>query len=487
MVRVRRRRNYLRILFYFFIVNFLIYNQNIFAQPINDNCSGAIIVTSDSVCNTTAGDFTNATKSTSTPTNNYFDIWYSFTAKTTTHYITVTGSGDFQVGIQLYSSSCGALTAKGTAISSTSSAITATISSLLVGTTYYYRIYHNVSNTLPTSTSISTCVENFIKNDECAGAYTLIAGNPGETAFPTSGKTSGATQSMVGCKGTADDDVWYKFQATNKTHFITVTGASNFDPVVQLFNGNCNSLTSLDCQDATLSGQTETSVNNSLTIGNWYYIRVYHSASTLSTTPYFTISVNTPPTNDDCSGATLLKVGTTCTGTFGDGSFATQSFAAATGKGTANDDVWYKFVADTTIAFISVNPSSSYNPVIQVFTTCGSTPTPLTPTFYDDIDYPIGSFGNAIVTGLTKGNTYYYRVYDFASTNPATMTFTTCVVDPVPNDDCTKATSITPNYTCNLISGDGTYATQSLPSTGNIGNANDDVWYKFKAVSNTCI
>ena len=457
----------------------------VYAQPTNDNCNGAITITADSACNSVAGDFTGATKSVLTPANTFFDIWYSFTAKTTTHYISVNGTGDFKVGLQLYSGTCGALTAVGTSITSTNTSMSVTIPSLTVGTTYYYRVFHNVSNTLPTSTSISTCVENFIKNDNCSGAYTLIPGNPGETAFPTNGRTAGASQSMAACKGTADDDVWYKFQATNKIHYITVTGSTSFDAVVQLFSGNCVGLTSVDCQDATNNGQTETASSNSLIVGNWYYVRVYHSASTVSTTPYFTISVNTPPSNDDCSGATLLKLGTTCSGTFGDGTYATQSLVAATGKGTANDDIWYKFVADTTIAFISVTPSSDYDPVVQVFSGCSATPTPLTPVMYDDASYPKSTFGNAIVTGLVKGNTYYYRVYDFSSTNPVTMTFTTCVVNPVPNNDCNKAVKITPGYTCNLISGDGTYTTQSLPSTGGAGNANDDVWYKFTATNSS--
>ena len=234
----------------------------VYAQPTNDNCNGAITITADSACNSVAGDFTGATKSVLTPANTFFDIWYSFTAKTTTHYISVNGTGDFKVGLQLYSGTCGALTAVGTSITSTNTSMSVTIPSLTVGTTYYYRVFHNVSNTLPTSTSISTCVENFIKNDNCSGAYTLIPGNPGETAFPTNGRTAGASQSMAACKGTADDDVWYKFQATNKIHYITVTGSTSFDAVVQLFSGNCVGLTSVDCQDATNNGQTETASSN---------------------------------------------------------------------------------------------------------------------------------------------------------------------------------------------------------------------------------
>jgi gliding motility-associated-like protein len=475
------KRKILNLLLFLFVL-FAFKNVS-FAQPANDNCSGVVNITPDSACTSVAGDFTNATISTLTPANSYYDIWYKFTAKTTTHYITVTGSGDFKVGVQLYSGSCGSLSAIGSPVTSTSPSMSVTIPSLTVGTTYYYRVYHNVSNTAPTSKSISTCVENYIQNNDCSGAYTLTPGKPEETAFPTNGKTAGATQSMTACKGTADDDVWYKFKATNKIHFVSVTGATSFDAVVQLFSGNCSGLTSLDCQDATNNGQLETASSTSLTIGNWYYVRVYHSPSSASTTPYFSISVNTPPTNDECDGATLMKLGTTCTETFGDGSYATQSLAAATGKGTANDDVWYKFVADTSIAFISVNASSDYDPVVQVFSGCSATATPLSPIYYDDASYTKGNFGNALVTGLTKGNTYYYRVYDFASANPVTMTFNTCVVNPVTNNDCNKATKITPGYTCNLVDGDGTYTTQSLPATGGVGNANDDVWYKFTATN----
>ena len=464
----------------FFLLSF---NFTSFAQPANDDCIGATLVIPDSSCNSISGDFTGATISNFSSTNSNYDIWYKFTAVTTTHYINITGSGDFKAGLQLFSNTCGSLTSIGNPITGTATSMSVTIPSLTIGTTYYYRVFHNTYLAAPSSTSISTCVENFIKNDNCTGAYTLIAGNPGETAFPTNGRTSGASQSMVACKGTADDDVWYKFQATNKLHYISVTGSANFDAVVQLFNGTCSSLTSLNCQDASSNGQLETISNNTLIVGNWYYVRVYHSANTNSNTPYFSISINTPPSNDDCSGASLMKLGTTCSETFGDGTYATQSLVASSGKGNANDDMWYKFVADTSIAFISVTPSSNYNPVIQVFSDCSTSPTPLTPIFYDDASYTQGSFGNALVTGLVKGNTYYYRIYDFASTNPITMSFNTCVVNPVKNDNCDKAFKMTTGYTCKPTDGDGIYTTQSLPSTGNIGNANDDLWYKFTATN----
>ncbi|GIV44492.1 MAG: hypothetical protein KatS3mg035_1615 [Bacteroidia bacterium] len=91
------------------------------------------------------------------------------------------------------------------------------------------------------------------QSDDCATA-TLITVTA-NCSSPTSGTTTGATPSTLsGCVGNADDDVWYRFVATATSHQITVTASVSFDPVVQLFSGNCSGLTTLACQDNALTG-----------------------------------------------------------------------------------------------------------------------------------------------------------------------------------------------------------------------------------------
>ncbi|HOB26928.1 MAG TPA: hypothetical protein PKJ07_02125 [Bacteroidales bacterium] len=117
-------------------------------------------------------------------------------------------------------------------------------------------------------------------NDDCSGAITLTVNNSANCTNPTTGDVAGATNSGVtGCPGTPNDDVWYKFVATATEHTITVVGSSDFDAVVDLRSGSCPG-TSITCVDATLEGGSEVINATGLTIGNTYYVRVYHYYST---------------------------------------------------------------------------------------------------------------------------------------------------------------------------------------------------------------
>ena len=455
-----------------------------YAQPSNDECNNAINLTPSQVWDAVSGELGGSTKSTLIPANIFNDVWYCFTAITTTHYISVKGDGTYKSGIQVYVGNCAGLTSIGT-YTNTFNSMAATVSGLTIGQKYYYRVYHNVANTSPSITSFETCVENYILNNECVGAEIITPSLPGDLCSNKIGKNTAATQSLPGCAGSAEDDVWYKFQATSTTHFIEVDGYTNFDAVVQLYSGTCSSPTSLICKNSTAADGLETIDQSGLTIGDWYYIRVYDNSATATTNPYFGICITTPPVNDDCTNAIAINVGNTCKPEFGDGTYASQTIAATGGKGNANDDLWYKFIADTTVAYINVQPSLDYNPIVELYSACGTAITGVN-AFYDDASYGKGVFGTAKASGLTAGNTYYYRVYDAAGpTNPATMSFTTCVVNPAKNDECAKATKINAGFVCNEAEGNGTFASQSLPATGGKGNANDDVWYTFKAISSS--
>jgi gliding motility-associated-like protein len=460
-----------------------------FAQPANDDCSVAQPLTSGINCIKINGDLTGVTKSTQPSSNTQKDVWYSFVANTSKHYITISGGGNFQPGIELYSGNCGNTMISKGKFTSSSTSLWVLYSNLAVGQTYYFQVY-NTNTPVLDNPNFTVCVQDFILNDECNGAIELKSN---ESCNSTYAITLGATQSQTGCQGTADDDVWFKFKATNTKHYITVDpisfsasgSPSPFNPVFEIFEGACGGLTSLKCMNAQSPGVIETFMQTGLTIGNSYYVRVYDSNGTSSKEPYFNICITNPPSNDDCTGAISVKPGYTCNSEEGDGTYATQSLAAGSGQGNANDDVWFKFIADTSIHYINIEAGTNYNPVVQVFSACSASPTPLSPTFYDNNSYIKGKNSSAKVIGLIKGNTYYYRVYDFEFTNPTTMNFNTCVTTFPINDECSGAITVTPSTSCNTVDGDGTYATQSLPAVNNYGSANDDVWFKFKAQKST--
>ncbi|MGV3697505.1 Ig-like domain-containing protein, partial [Flavobacterium sp.] len=104
------------------------------------------------------------------------------------------------------------------------------------------------------------------------------------TCVNTAGVTTGATASPEAtCAGNADDDVWYSFVATVTNPTVTVNGVlSGFDGRIQLFSSSDNTctgtLTSLYCQSNVGGGSPEILNTTGLTIGNTYFVRVYHSA-----------------------------------------------------------------------------------------------------------------------------------------------------------------------------------------------------------------
>jgi hypothetical protein len=77
---------------------------------------------------------------------------------------------------------------------------------------------------------------SFFGQNECTSAtpltvYTTTCG------AATAGTTVGATQSMPGCTGTADDDVWFSFVPDGGAHTVTVTspaGPGRINDIVSL-------------------------------------------------------------------------------------------------------------------------------------------------------------------------------------------------------------------------------------------------------------
>ena len=476
--------------------------------PANDNCAGATALTVyGATCGgTTTGNVAGATQSLPGITCNSFsgtaddDVWYSFVATAPTHIVTVVGSASFDAVVDLRTGNCTSSTNINCADATTgggTEVITAT--GLTPGTTYYVRVYH-YSSIQPATTTFTICVTTPTPaNDDCSGATALTV--YGATCGgATSGTVAGATQSLSAapCAGTANEDVWYSFVATSASHVITVVGSSGFDAVIDLRSGSCNG-TNITCSDLTGTGGTEALTATGLTAGTTYYVRVYDYYTSAPPTTTFTICVTTPapsnpPANDNCSGATSLTVnGASCGGaTTGDVASATQSIPGVLCNGltgTANDDVWYSFVATATSHNITVIGSASFDAVVDLRTgACNGT------NINCADSSAIGGTEVIIATGLTIGNTYYVRVYDYGSTVPATTTFTICVTTPntppPANNNCAGATTLNVfGATCGgATTGDVAGATQSITAiscNGQTGTANDDVWYKFVATAAT--
>ena len=120
------------------------------------------------------------------------------------------------------------------------------LNTLTVGQTYFVRI-HTDNNLAYTDFNI--CVgtpPTPSTNDECDGAIALTVNNDLSCDHIISGTTIGASQSLEGCDGIADDDIWYKFVATSTRHQLQLSGVTE-STVFEVFSGTCTALTSLQC------------------------------------------------------------------------------------------------------------------------------------------------------------------------------------------------------------------------------------------------
>jgi PKD repeat protein len=307
-------------------------------------------------------------------------------------------------------------------------------------------------------------------NDECATAMSLTQN---ATCINVTDSVANATQSLNGCQGTANDDVWFSFVATSVNPVIDVQGAGVFDAVIETFDA-CGG-NSLGCVDATATGGLESALLTGLTIGNTYFFRVYDWDLGIPADNSFTVCVHDlplPPVNDDCANAIMLTQTLDCNPTLGSNFLATQSQAGCTG--TANDDVWYSFVATTTNPVVELQGIDIYDGVLQVFDACGGTSLACV-----DVTFG-GGLEIAFLNGLVVGNTYYFRVYHWFATS-GNLSFNVCVHDlppPPANDDCANAIPIT--CTTGTITGSTLQATAD-PAAGLCVTAvtAPGIWYSF--------
>ncbi len=204
-----------------------------------------------------------------------------------------------------------------------------------------------------------------------------------------------------------------------------------------------------------------------------------------------------PPSNDNCTGAILLTVGTSCVPTAGTVLGATQSIAPVQcfdAFESSDDDVWYRFVANATTATIVLECNPDFDGVIDLRSgTCNGTNIDCADGFIAGADETLNA------TGLTIGATYRFRVYDYGTGYPADPTFNVCVYGTPPpppppaNNNCANATTLMVNAAgaCPGAStaGDNTSAT---PDNGDpVCDVTTgeflDVWYAFNSGNNTSV
>lgn len=287
-----------------------------FTSPVNDNCTEAIALTVNptAACTVkTAGTLESATNSdephagSGSPDD---DVWYTFVATGATHRIelkNITGNGTETIVHEVLEGTCGggllSVHISDPNVNPTSSSLR----ELIIGRTYYIRVFTYGSNA-NTQTDFDICITTPPPppaNDNCSGAYVLTV-NPNATCTAvTAGTLVSATDSGEGNPeiGTPNDDVWFKFTATQTAHRVTLRNINGMprELVVEILSGSCGNLTSM---------RINTSLTNTvfgLTIGTTYYVRVFSESPDTGATTTFNVCLSTPPTGAICEKPILIS------------------------------------------------------------------------------------------------------------------------------------------------------------------------------------
>lgn len=401
---------------------------------------------------------------------------YTFTPAISGNYTVQQTSSYTNISYQFKPVTAGCSATGWTCIANLLNAATSGTFSLTAGTQYYILVDPQTTTGGTVSFNI-TCATPIIYNDDCLNATNLSV-NPSNTCAVTAiGNTAAATESLPGCSGTADDDIWYSFTATNSTHIVTVTPSTLTNAVFEVFDGTCGGFVSLLCQDLTTGSAIETTPINGLTIGNTYFVRVYSEANG-SGQGSFTICIATPPnpcltaTQIDNCGTTINQVIPAGYGSYNNG---------ACGNDTPGVEHLYIFTPNNNGNYY-IQQNSSYGPIDYQIR--------LVDSGCDENGWScIGNLtGNTIspYMDLNAGDEYYIMI-DPSSLTGGTVNFTLACRPPTPaNDECAGAFNLTVNPTAvcaTSTNGTTLGADESQPACS--GTADDDVWYTFTATNDT--
>lgn len=231
------------------IIIFLILSGNLMvAQPSNDNCSGATVVTPNGTCygGTTTGANDSWTGTVGCQSgNNHADVWYTFTGTGTQLALDITNGtqgGNIEFTLVSALAACSGLVLEGSACGA--SPLTTTLTGLTAGTTYYYTISSTGANG-----TFTTCVNNTtpppVSGQDCPTAAILCNTNSFSQGSSTagagaiSGNASNENLSALGCLA-ADErqSQWYKFtvSSTGTAQFIVDPNTNTNDYDWAIYN-----------------------------------------------------------------------------------------------------------------------------------------------------------------------------------------------------------------------------------------------------------
>ena len=315
--------------------------------------------------------------------------------------------------------------------------------------------------------------ESNITNNECSTALVLpiYATTPTNVCdqYSLKGATYNASvtnaSNVTGVPVTYGKDVWFKFDVTTIKRFgLELRNSPGFQGGFTIYRGSCGSLTPLfNVADGGAGSISDSSfVSNSNTS---YFIRVYENTNG-NTTPagnngYFNLTVTelpTPPSNDECSNALLIKSYTTVPTTLPvqsvlNATTSTPSFCTPVG----GPDLWYYFIPSYGAHEITAAPAlpgTTFNPAMQIYKT-NSTTLNCSTLVLEACQYNASANVNEVysATNFVPGQVYVVRVYNQTGGKGGTGNFKIYATQPAVRDFTIADVQ---TYSANLVGTAGT-------------------------------
>ena len=408
----------------------------------NDLCIDAIALTMNAPgdcpgtsipgSNAGAGDET-GDPSCDVTTVGYEDVWYTFNSGAVTSATIEITVGDIADLItEVFELGCG-----GASVFCNVSGLINTFA-VIPGTDYAVRIVSN--NQYGVGGTFDICLSGIVggsgpANDDCAGAIDMTVGaDCVDSPFTMLDASQTLPPSLCSTyTSSAANDVWFSFTATSAVTIVRATGGGDattgVDAVLEAYSGDCATLVSLGCIDATVRGEAE-QLTLSTMPGTTYYYRVYYWIYTAGTPVLdFTTCVYTPggiPTNDECGGAVVqdLVAG-------GSVVFSGDNTGALDTEGLGFGSVWESFTT-TECTFVTLDYCGSTPAFGNVFILLASDCPPTNMIYsavFNDTDCGDGNW--TVNFDYLPAGTYYYPVLtDVGSEGPYTITVSAVACPP---------------------------------------------------------
>ncbi|HEX5151303.1 MAG TPA: T9SS type A sorting domain-containing protein [Parafilimonas sp.] len=190
------------------------------------------------------------------------------------------------------------------------------------------------------------------------------------------------------------------------------------------------------------------------------------------------------PSNDDCTGAILITtssysdMGGTYTDVNTSGATASSPNPSCITSSDNNDDVWYKFVAQTQTELLRVHSDNgSLAFCYALYAGCGGTEIVCNNAMGTN-------YANEALGGLTPGNTYFLRFWSQFNFTSLSFSFSVQDINPItPSNEQITATALTINDGGSKCISPQFFttasATRSSPDPSCNADNDDDVWFKF--------